>query len=73
MKEIKKEIIKHYGTVRTESNNPWKIEVNLISWNGGVPNIDIRRWAPGHSKCGKGLSMTEAEAKLLKAILSANI
>lgn len=73
MKEIKKEILKQYGIVRTGSDNPWKLEVNLISWNGGEPKIDIRRWAPGHSKCGKGLSMTEEEARILKAILVANI
>lgn len=70
MKEIKKEIKKHYGTIGAASDNPWKLEVNLISWNGGEAKVDIRRWAPGHDSCGKGITVTEAEAKTLKDILA---
>ena len=43
--------------------------MNLISWNGGEPKYDLRDWAPDHEKMGKGLTMTEEEAKALLTLL----
>lgn len=34
----------------------------MVSWNGGQPKYDIRDWAPGHEKMGKGVTLTEEEA-----------
>lgn len=40
-------------------------EINLISWNGADPKYDIRNWHPGREKCGKGITLTEEEARAL--------
>lgn len=41
------------------------LEVNVISWNNRPPKVDIRRWSEDHAFMGKGISMTEEEAKAL--------
>lgn len=28
-----------------------------ISWNGGVPKLDIRDWSPEYEKMGKGVKV----------------
>lgn len=43
----------------------WTKEVNVISWNGGEDRYDIRDWSPDKSKMSKGVTLTEAEYKLL--------
>lgn len=68
MSEIKFEIEKELGTL-SESPKGWTKEVNLISWNGAKPKYDIRDWAPNHEKMGKGITLTDEEAKSLYQIL----
>lgn len=63
--EIKKEI-----AVLSENSNGWKKEVNVISWNGREPKYDIRDWAPGHEKMGKGVTLHRDEILKLKEILN---
>ena len=68
MADIKYEIIKHIGKL-SESSRGWTKELNIISWNGGVPKLDIRDWAPEHEKMGKGITLTEEEAEILAKLL----
>ena len=68
MADIKYEIIKHIGSL-SESSRGWTKELNIISWNGGVPKLDIRDWAPEHEKMGKGITLTEEEAEKLAKLL----
>ncbi|MCQ5388292.1 PC4/YdbC family ssDNA-binding protein [Hungatella hathewayi] len=68
MADIKYDIVKELG-VLSENVKGWRKEVNLISWNGGVPKYDIRDWAPEHEKMGKGTTLSEEEIKKLKEIL----
>ena len=68
MAEFKYEITEELG-VLSESKSGWKREVNLVSWNGAAPKLDIRDWAPGHEKMGKGISLSSDEIESLKAIL----
>ena len=70
--EIKYEIIEELG-VLSESAKGWTKELNLISWNGGVPKYDIRDWAPEHEKMGKGVTLSEEEAKKLAELLAAKL
>jgi hypothetical protein len=51
------------------SGKGWKREVGIVSWNGRKPKLDIRDWDPAHERMGKGITMTKAEAKALKALL----
>lgn len=69
MADIKFEIMEHIGTV-SESAKGWTKELNLVSWNGAAPKFDLRDWAPGHEKMGKGLTLTSQELSELKNILS---
>lgn len=68
MSDIKYEIIEKLG-ILSESTKGWTKELNLISWNGGTPKYDIRDWSPDHEKMGKGITLTDEEAKKLKKLL----
>ena len=41
-----------------------KKEVNLVSWNGSPAKIDIREWYED-DRCGKGITLTDDEAREL--------
>ena len=45
MADIKYDILNELGVLSYNEKVCLK-EVNLISWNGGIPNYDIRDWAP---------------------------
>lgn len=62
------EIIEELG-VLSENAKGWRKELNLVSWNGAKPKYDIRDWSPDHEKMGKGITLSEEEAKELKEIL----
>lgn len=36
-------------------------ELNIISWYGKEPKLDIRGWSDDHEKMTKGISLTEDE------------
>lgn len=69
MAEIKYEVVEHIG-VLSESAKGWKKELNLVSWNGATPKYDIREWAPGREKMGKGVTLSEEEFEALKQLLN---
>jgi hypothetical protein len=70
MAEITFDVLKTYGVI-AEDRGGWKKELNLVAWNGRVPKFDLRDWAPGHEKMGKGVTLTREEAEKLLEILSA--
>ena len=51
--------------VLSVSGSGYTKEINLVSWNSAEPKYDIRSWSPGREKCGKGIALTQAEAKNL--------
>ena len=64
MKDIQFEIVKEIA-VLSVSDSGYTKEINLISWNGKEPKYDIRSFSPNREKCGKGITLTETEAKSL--------
>ena len=40
------------------------------SWNDGEPKLDLRDRDPDHVKMGRGVTLTEEEAKELRSLLS---
>lgn len=68
MADLKYEIVEELG-ILSESTRGWTKELNLISWNGREPKYDIRDWAPGHEKMGKGATLTKEEVLSLKELL----
>ena len=41
-----------------------------MSWNNKEPKFDLRDWAPGNEKMGKGITLTNDELKELKNLLN---
>jgi hypothetical protein len=70
MPDITHDIQKHYGAL-SEEKNGWRKELNLVSWNGRNPKLDLRDWAPDHEKMGKGITFTRDEAQKLREFLTA--
>lgn len=68
MSEIKYTTVEKIGIIK-EGNNGWKKELRLISWNDAAPKLDIRDWAPDDEKMGKGVTLTEDEARNLIGLL----
>ncbi len=68
MADIQYEIVEELG-VLSESSKGWKKELNKVSWNGREPKYDLREWAPGHEKMGKGITLTDDEVKVLVELL----
>ena len=64
MADFNYEIVEHIG-VLSEGSKGWQKELNKVSWNGAAPKYDIRDWAPDHEKMGKGVTLTEEEAREL--------
>ena len=69
MADIKYEIIKKIG-VLSENAKGWTKELNLVSWNDRPAKLDIREWAPGHEKMGKGITLCTEDLKKLRDILN---
>ncbi len=68
MPEIIYEIVEKIA-VLSESSKGWTKELNLISWNDRDPKYDIREWSPDHEKMGKGVTLSNEEAAILKKAL----
>jgi len=68
MAEFQYEIKEEIG-VLSESKSGWRKEVNLVSWNGANPKLDIRDWAPNHEKMGKGITLSTEETRKLMDLL----
>ena len=66
--DIEYELIETYG-VFEETKGGWTREVNLISWNGKEPKIDVRTWSPDHSKSSKIGTLSNDAARKLGQIL----
>ena len=68
MADIKFEIVKKLG-VLSEGSRGWQKEINLVSWNGRDPKIDLRDWDENHERMGKGVTLGKDETYELKRIL----
>lgn len=66
MADIKFEIKEEIAVLSKNETSGWQKELNLVSWNDAAPKYDIRDWAPGHEKMGKGITLTEEEYEALK-------
>ncbi|MFW8052895.1 YdbC family protein [Vagococcus fluvialis] len=66
--EFSYEIVEEIA-VLSENPKGWTKELNLVSWNGRPPKFDLRDWAPGHEKMGKGITLSNEEFDILKNTL----
>jgi hypothetical protein len=63
------EIIKEIALL-SENRRGQKKRLRVVSWNGNAPALDLRLWY-GEDQPGKGMSLTDAEAILLRNALIA--
>lgn len=70
LKEFSYEIIEEIGQVGKPTASGWSTRLNLISWNGGSPKLDIRSWNEDMSRMGKGVSFSKEDAKDLAVLLN---
>ena len=69
MPEIKYEITESLGVI-SETSRGWTREVNMISWNGREPKVDVRDRSTDHTKMSKYLTFTKEELVELTKIVS---
>ena len=68
-KEFKYEVKKIIGKLGENS----KVELRVVSWNDRESKLDVRSWwktEDGEERCGKGISLTNDEAKKLVELLT---
>lgn len=68
-KDFEYEILEQLGEFSNNGRGMVK-EVNVISWSGADGKVDIRNWREDHSRMGKGISLTHAEARKLRDLLN---
>ena len=63
-KEISVTITREIAVLSSDTGG-WHLELNEVSWNGASPKLDLRRWASGHTRSGKGVTLTRDQALCL--------
>lgn len=51
----------------------WSLELNLVSWDDKPMKYDIRKWNEDHTRCSKGITLTESEAGVLLNALTGRL
>lgn len=70
MSEFRYEIKERLGVLSQTESGDFTTEVNVISYNGAAPKIDIRKWDRRTDKMLKGITLTTEEAQALKEALA---
>lgn len=56
------EILENLLTLpKAQETEVYHKELNIVSWFGNPPKLDIRGWSDDHTKMTKGISLTEEE------------
>lgn len=64
------EILEHVADLGKPCGD-WRMELNVVAWNGRKPRLDIRVWSEDHTHMTRGISMSDAQAeRLAEAILN---
>lgn len=64
---MKYEIIKKLGMIEGDPEG-YHLEMNIISWDGRAPKLDIRKWQPGGKPSG-GVCISDAGLEKLREII----
>ena len=67
MAEIKYEITEKIAVLSEKGN--WTKELNKVSWNDRAAKFDLRDWNHEEGKMGKGVTLSDEEAKVLMEAL----
>jgi len=63
------EIKKHIATLSTNRFDNTALELNLISYRGAEPKLDLRKWKKDTNQLLKGVTLNREEAEKLKNAL----
>ena len=66
-------IITREIAVLSSTQSGWQLELNEVAWNGKEAKLELRRWAPNHEKCNRGVTLTAEEAKALLSVLQKEV
>lgn len=69
-KEFSYELVEEIATIGNPAPSGWTTQLNLVSWNGKEPKLDIRSWNEDHSRMGKGISLSKEDAMELANLLN---
>lgn len=64
------ELKEHLSTLREFKNGRSTIEVNVISFGGQEPKMDIRKWDRETNRMQKGITLSMNEAASLRNVLN---
>lgn len=70
-KVVECKIVKHIGVIG--KSGTYQKELNVVSWNGAEPTLDLRNWKYGEDgtrRALKGILLNDDEVKKLKELLS---
>lgn len=71
---VESKIITSLGILATRTDKRgevWSKELNIVSWNGKEPKVDIREWNEDHTRANKGITLTLKEAERVADLLMA--
>ena len=69
-KEFSYEVVEEIATIGEPTPSGWTTQLNLVSWNGNEPKLDIRPWNEDRSRMGKGISLSKEDATELANLLN---
>nr|DAJ23029.1 MAG TPA: hypothetical protein [Caudoviricetes sp.] len=72
-KEFSYQITQKVAVLSQSSDGRYTTEANYISYNGGKPKFDIRKWDRHNDKMFKGISLNDSEAEALKVALAQGV
>ena len=67
--EIEFKIVEHIAVLEQHESG-WSRELNVVSWNGGEPKLDIREWSPDHERMTRGITLNEVNGRKLSDALN---
>ena len=68
--EVTVNIIERLGAIGETNRRGFTRELNIVSWNGGKPKLDIRDWDGDHERMTRGIALWEDEARKLNELLT---
>lgn len=63
-------IKEHLGVLSYDATG-WTKELNIISWNGGLPKYDVRSWDEDHERMSRGATFKSEEAGTITDLYNA--
>lgn len=72
-KEFSYTITEKVAVLSQSENGRYTTEANYISYNGGKPKLDIRKWDRQSDKMFKGITLNDEEAQALRAALEQGV